>query len=153
MSLPDPEATMEAGRRLAAALAGAGDLAFLFCLRGPLGAGKTTLCQGFAEAMGAGPADSPTFALCNLYGGEVPISHLDLYRLGPDAAGEFLGAGLDEFLDGLCLVEWPERLGDDFWPEKRRDLFFLYEGDGRSLRARGEHPLAATIWRRARGGA
>ncbi|MDR1309911.1 MAG: tRNA (adenosine(37)-N6)-threonylcarbamoyltransferase complex ATPase subunit type 1 TsaE, partial [Deltaproteobacteria bacterium] len=113
---------------------------------------KTTLCQGLAEALGASPGEavSPTFTLCNVYRAQRPIFHLDLYRLDPGrAAEEFVGAGLEECLDGLCLVEWPERLARRFWPDERLELIIEPRGTGRILSARGTSPAAARIWRAA----
>jgi tRNA threonylcarbamoyladenosine biosynthesis protein TsaE len=83
-------------------------------LEGPLGAGKTCLTRGLARGLGADPASvlSPTFALVReIKGGRLLLHHVDLYRLqGPEEA---LGLDLDELFDGngLCVVEWPERLG------------------------------------------
>jgi tRNA threonylcarbamoyladenosine biosynthesis protein TsaE len=83
-------------------------------LEGPLGVGKTCLTRGLARGLGADPATvlSPTFALVReIHGGRLPLHHVDLYRLqGPEEA---LGLDLDELFDGdgLCVVEWPERLG------------------------------------------
>jgi tRNA threonylcarbamoyladenosine biosynthesis protein TsaE len=94
-----------------------------------------------------GEVVSPTFSLCNVYEGVRPLFHLDLYRLRPEtAAEEFLGAGLEECLDGLCLVEWPERLNQRFWPEERLEMRLEYEGEGRILTARGKSPLARRVW-------
>jgi tRNA A37 threonylcarbamoyladenosine biosynthesis protein TsaE len=59
--------------------------------------------------------------LANIYEGRFRVAHLDLYRLGEKgpALSEFMEAGLDEYLDGLALIEWPGRLPDDYWPEDR----------------------------------
>jgi tRNA threonylcarbamoyladenosine biosynthesis protein TsaE len=127
--------------------------AFLITLEGPLGAGKTTLCQGLAVAMGAAANEvvSPTFTLCNVYPAQRTINHIDLYRLDPaSAAEEFVGAGLDECLDGFCLVEWPERLSERFWPGERLELIFEMDGESRVLTARGASPAAARVWQAAR---
>ena len=103
-----PDAMHELGAALAAQL-GPGDLV---CLRGDLGAGKTTLVQGLALGLGLDPAcvASPTFALVHTYqGGDVTLVHLDLYRL--DSAAEAEAAGLTESLydaEALVVVEWPD---------------------------------------------
>lgn len=80
-------------------------------LRGDLGAGKTTLAQGFVRACGVcGPVRSPTYALVQLYPlGRETLVHLDLYRLR--GAEELEPLGLTEWaLPGcLWLIEWPER--------------------------------------------
>jgi tRNA threonylcarbamoyl adenosine modification protein YjeE len=92
-------------------------------LEGPLGSGKTTFVKGFGEALGVNPEEivSPTFSLANTHQGKIQFSHLDLFRLGESSNpnAEFLDSGLDEFLLGIALIEWPERLDDDLYPEMR----------------------------------
>ncbi len=104
------EETQELGRRLGE-LAEPGDL---FLLHGGLGAGKTTLTQGFAWGTGAdGYAHSPTFVLVNEYRGRVTVHHVDLYRIDGDLEAHDLG--FEEMLDsGVVVVEWPERAGAVF---------------------------------------
>jgi tRNA threonylcarbamoyladenosine biosynthesis protein TsaE len=84
----------------------------IYTLSGPLGAGKTHLVKGFALGLGyQGEVTSPTFALLHEYhGGRYSLYHFDLYRLSDPR--ESLRLGLDDYLegDGLCLIEWPERL-------------------------------------------
>jgi len=93
------------GARLAEGLA-AGDVVLL---SGDVGTGKTTLIRGACRALGvAGPITSPTFTIGHRYeGGRLPVSHLDLYRLG-GLDGED-PALLDDYLrsDGVAFVEWP----------------------------------------------
>jgi tRNA threonylcarbamoyladenosine biosynthesis protein TsaE len=75
---------------------------------GDLGTGKTTLIRGACRALGVEqPVTSPTFTIGQRYRGRVPVSHLDLFRLG-SAVGEEPGL-LDEYLtpDAVALVEWP----------------------------------------------
>ena len=100
------EETQALGRRLGA-LAQPGDL---YLLRGPLGAGKTTLTQGVAWGAGAtGYAHSPTFVLAHEYQGRIPIHHVDLFRVdGGDLEADDLGFG-EMLEDGACVVEWPEK--------------------------------------------
>jgi tRNA threonylcarbamoyladenosine biosynthesis protein TsaE len=90
-------------------------------LIGDLGAGKTRLVRGFAEALGVDPAviASPTYVLIHEYPGRLPIYHLDAYRLaGPD---DFDALGTAEYLagEGVCLIEWADlvldRLPADAW--------------------------------------
>lgn len=76
---------------------------------GELGAGKTTFVRGACRALGvAGAVTSPTFTIARRYDGAVPVSHLDLYRLGNlDAEDPALLA--DELAeDRVAFVEWPE---------------------------------------------
>jgi tRNA threonylcarbamoyladenosine biosynthesis protein TsaE len=79
---------------------------------GDLGAGKTTFVRGAARALGVeGPVTSPTFTIGQRYEGRVPVSHLDLYRLGGGGglADEDPGL-LDDYLtpDAVAFIEWPE---------------------------------------------
>lgn len=96
--------TEEVGARLAAQLT-PGDVVLV---SGDLGAGKTTLVRGAARALGVrGPIVSPTFTIGRRYQGEVPFSHLDLYRL--DALEDEVPGLLDDYLtpDAIAFVEWP----------------------------------------------
>lgn len=128
LHLADEPATMELGRRLAE-LAGIGDV---IALEGGLGAGKTTLARGILEGLGLEEeAPSPSFAIVQPYDVpdvRLPVAHVDLYRLDhPDEAEEL---ALDDYLmDSLLIVEWPDRLGPDAWPDALR-LHIDMEPDG-----------------------
>jgi tRNA threonylcarbamoyladenosine biosynthesis protein TsaE len=99
----------------------------LIGLRGELGSGKTCLVRGLAEGLGvsAHKVRSPTFTLVNEYsGGRLPLYHIDLYRLVPSAVDR---VALRDYLygDGLCVVEWFERLGED---APHLDIAFTFAG-------------------------
>lgn len=86
----------------------------VIALSGELGAGKTTLMQGVAAALGVTqPVTSPTFALVLEYplpGGRRFV-HMDLYRLqGPE---DLEAIGFEEYLasDAIIAIEWAERAG------------------------------------------
>ena len=67
--LPTAEDTKALGARLGALLR-AGDVVVL---SGPLGAGKTVLAKGIAEAMNVdGPVTSPTFVLARVHPARQP---------------------------------------------------------------------------------
>ena len=105
-----PEATEALGARLAANLR-PGDAVLV---SGELGSGKTTLIRGACRALGvAGPITSPTFTIGQRYTGRVPISHLDLYRVGELGAED--PALLDDYLtaDSIVFVEWPGVAGSE----------------------------------------
>ncbi|MFO1087200.1 MAG: tRNA (adenosine(37)-N6)-threonylcarbamoyltransferase complex ATPase subunit type 1 TsaE [Reyranellaceae bacterium] len=110
LSLPDEAATERLGAAIAQRLM-PGDLV---ALQGGLGAGKTTLARAVLRAATGDPAlivPSPTFTLVEIY--DTPRGafwHFDLYRL--EAAEQVLELGWEEArVDGVTLVEWPERLG------------------------------------------
>lgn len=97
------------GRRLASSL----PRVRLIYLRGPLGAGKTTLVRGLLHALGhEGAVKSPTFTLIEPYTfswGE--LQHFDLYRLERPEEVEFLALRDQLHPGNVCVVEWPERGG------------------------------------------
>ena len=126
--LADAEATRALGERLASLLR-AGDT---LLLEGELGAGKTTLVQGLAWALGLAReryAQSPTYALALTYPTLPPLHHLDLYRFGetPLAAGL-----LDDYFDAeaITCVEWPEHAPISL-PHERFTLRLSDAGSGR----------------------
>jgi tRNA threonylcarbamoyladenosine biosynthesis protein TsaE len=96
------EETVAAGREIGALLPSR----CIVLLEGNLGAGKTTITRGIAEALGedGGEVSSPTFTLIHEYGRR--LAHADLYRLESDR--EFFTLGLEEYFDRDCvvLIEW-----------------------------------------------
>lgn len=106
-----PRDTEELGERLGRLL----KPGILLALYGGLGGGKTCLTRGLVKGAAPGSADlvaSPTFAIMNEYPGTPPVHHFDFYRLG--GADDIAELGFEEYLNGngICIVEWPERLGD-----------------------------------------
>ncbi len=100
-----PAETEALAARVAAALT-PGDVVLI---SGELGAGKTTFVRGACRALGVtGRVTSPTFTIGRRYDGSVPISHLDLYRLG-DLADEDPALLVDYLApDRVAFVEWPQ---------------------------------------------
>jgi tRNA threonylcarbamoyladenosine biosynthesis protein TsaE len=93
---------------LAAELATALEAGDLVLIEGELGAGKTTFVRGACRALGVdGIVTSPTFSIGQRYQAAVPVSHIDLYRVGdldsedPDLLADYLGP------DRIAFVEWP----------------------------------------------
>jgi tRNA threonylcarbamoyladenosine biosynthesis protein TsaE len=109
VTVADEPATLSLAAAVAA-LARPGDV---IALSGDLGAGKTTFARGFIHALTGGGEEvpSPTFTLVQLYEAAIGvIYHFDLYRVNaPEEAYEL---GIEEaFAGGICLIEWPEKLG------------------------------------------
>jgi tRNA threonylcarbamoyladenosine biosynthesis protein TsaE len=113
MILGDEEATAKIGAELAA-MARPGDV---ITLSGPLGVGKTALARGFISALGhEGDVPSPSFAIVQPYDElDTAVWHVDLYRI--EDPSEIDELGLDSAVDAVLLVEWPERAGQNAWPE------------------------------------
>lgn len=110
----------------------------VFCLFGPLAAGKTTLVKGLAEELGVKKTIvSPSYVLLREYEGESPLYHLDLFRI--QSGEEFVEAGLDEYLlesKGVVAIEWADRI-EDILPDKRVDVNLeLADKEKRIIRSR-----------------
>ena len=126
--LKDENATLGLGALIAAQLR-PGDVV---AMTGGLGAGKTTLARGIVKALsGESEVPSPTYTLVQTY--DTPLGevwHCDMYRLErPEDAWE-LGL-MDAFEDAICLIEWPDKLGD-LLPPSTRNIEINFDGEGRS---------------------
>lgn len=86
----------------------------VYCLDGDLGVGKTVFAQGFAAGLGvSGPVNSPTFTILQMYEeGRLPLYHFDVYRIGSPEEMDEIGYEDCFYGDGVCLVEWSERIGE-----------------------------------------
>jgi tRNA threonylcarbamoyladenosine biosynthesis protein TsaE len=135
------EATTKA---IGAALAGLLDPGDVVGLAGDLGAGKTRLVQGAAAALGVGdPVLSPTFMLLREYDGDLPVHHVDAYRLAGPVELEDLG--LDEVLppDAVAFVEWADRVAAAL-PESWLELVLhIRDDDTREVDVRPHGPAWA----------
>ena len=84
-------------------------------LRGEIGAGKTCLVKGIARGLGVWETvTSPTYTIVSEYtagaGGNIPVYHLDAYRLHNDEDFENTGAAELFGGTGITLIEWSERI-------------------------------------------
>ncbi|MBI3820345.1 MAG: tRNA (adenosine(37)-N6)-threonylcarbamoyltransferase complex ATPase subunit type 1 TsaE [Planctomycetes bacterium] len=133
---PGQTAAIAAG--LAACLR-AGDVV---ALRGELGSGKTVFARGALAALGhRGKVCSPTYSLVVNY--HIPAADLDIYHFDAylaDKESQFLAEGGAELLggNGICFVEWPERIAQ-FLPKEYLSVEFAESGDAeaRTLRISG----------------
>jgi tRNA threonylcarbamoyladenosine biosynthesis protein TsaE len=131
IALPDLAATESLAARIAG-LARPGDC---ILLDGPLGAGKTAFARAFLRAAAHDPAlevPSPSFTLVQIYETRIGlVFHYDLWRL--DGAASMTELDWDDALDGVVLVEWPDRLGA-LRPEDALTIVFRL-GDGEEREA------------------
>jgi len=142
--------TAEDTRSIGAALAPLLRPRDVIALTGELGAGKTTLVQGIARALGYdGAVTSPTFTLVREYRtAALPLVHADVYRL--DRVQDALDLGLDEVAeDGVLLIEWGDAV-DALLPRDRLvvELSVPRDDDARRISIRSEGTAWATRWER-----
>ncbi len=120
-----PEETAELGTALASKL----KPQMVVGLYGDLGAGKTQLIKGICAGLGYAPdkVHSPTFTIVNHYAGRLPIYHFDAYRV--ESPEEFYDLGYEDYFfgDGVCLVEWANRV-EDLMPEDALRLSLKHDG-------------------------
>ncbi len=102
-----PEETEAVASRLAEELAPG----VVVCLTGDLGAGKSVFARALGAALGVEERmPSPTFTIIHEYTGtgDVPILHVDLYRISGEE--EFRHLALEDLMGGaVTIVEWPDR--------------------------------------------
>lgn len=99
--------TEEIGAKFARMLHPGDVVAFI----GGLGAGKTAFTRGMARTLSPdADVSSPTFALVNDYGGEVPFWHFDMYRI--TSLDDLYSTGFFDYLEmgGILAVEWSENI-------------------------------------------
>ena len=114
LQLSDEAATLSLGAALAQVLQGSCVAGALIYLSGELGAGKTTLSRGLLRGLGfTGRVKSPTYTLVELYVvSKLNLYHFDFYRFSEPE--EWQEAGFRDLFNetNICLVEWPEMVGE-----------------------------------------
>ena len=103
-----PEETYEYGKKMGMQASNGQ----VYCLNGDLGVGKTVFTQGFAAGLGIKDSvNSPTFTIVQEYDdGRLPLYHFDVYRIGDVDEMEEIGYEDYFYGDGVCLIEWSERI-------------------------------------------
>ena len=99
----------------------------IICLDGELGSRKTVFTKGIANALGVKESiTSPTFTIIKEYDGELPLYHMDVYRLN----GSVEGTGIEEYFHkgGVVVIEWADMI-HDILPEERLDIKFKVVGE------------------------
>lgn len=122
-----PEETQNLGEKLGKTLK-PGDVVALI---GDLGTGKTCLTQGIARGIGIDADEvvsSPSYILINEYKGKMPIYHIDLYRL--ENIAEIADLGIGEYVEseGVCIIEWAERMEEGL-PETSIRIYITWEDE------------------------
>ncbi len=101
----------------------------VICLDGELGSGKTVFTKAFAQAMEVKDAvTSPTFTIIKEYEGDMPLYHMDVYRLD----GNTDGVGIEEYFNagGVVIIEWASTI-KDILPNERLDIKFKSIGENK----------------------
>ncbi|GFI24098.1 tRNA threonylcarbamoyladenosine biosynthesis protein TsaE [Lachnospiraceae bacterium] len=103
-----PEETFAVGKKLGQT-AKPGEI---YTLNGDLGVGKTVFTQGVAAGIGIKEhVNSPTFTIVQVYeNGRLPFYHFDVYRIGDIEEMDEIGFEDYFYGDGLCIIEWAERI-------------------------------------------
>jgi len=115
--------TMQLAKKLALLLK-AGDV---ITLEGDLGAGKTTFTKGLAQGLGVKrTVSSPTFTIIKEYRGELPLYHMDVYRL--EHSDEDIG--FEEYFhgNGITVIEWAQFI-EEFLPAELLNINITYENE------------------------
>lgn len=103
----------------------------IICLNGELGSGKTIFTKGIANALGINETiTSPTFTIIKEYNGELPLYHMDVYRLD----GNTEGVGIEEYFvkGGVVIIEWADTI-KDILPSERLDIKFKIIDENKRL--------------------
>jgi len=91
------------GKKLSAQLK-RGDLVLI---NGPLGAGKTVLAQGIGSGLGITDITSPTFVISRVHKAELPMIHVDAYRLLDTDNPNLYIDDLDlDIENSVTVIEW-----------------------------------------------
>lgn len=104
-------------------------------LSGDLGAGKTLFVSGLLDFFDMkDEVSSPTFTIVNEYDvkSDLKLFHFDVYRL--DSPNEFLAIGGDEFFyNGICLIEWGEKI-EELLPDDCLRIDFKKDAEDNNMR-------------------
>ena len=136
--------------KLGAMLAEAAEPGLVVGLIGSLGAGKTRLVRATATALGADPSsvNSPTFVLIQEYFGRIPVFHFDTYRLRDVRA--FADLGAEEYFssDGICFVEWADRVASELPRDVLRIEVAVLAPTARRFRITASGPVSQRVLER-----
>ena len=95
----------------------------VIALEGDLGAGKTAFTKGLAKGLGVTrTVNSPTFTIIKEYQGQLPLYHMDVYRVSESEED----LGFDEYFEGggVTVVEWAHLIKEQL--PKDRLIIHIY---------------------------
>lgn len=98
-------------------------------LIGNLGSGKTFFTKALCKEFLIDDANSPTFALLNLYVGKEKFFHFDFYRVKSEQ--ELLDIGLYDYLndeEAISIIEWAD-LFPKVLPKDRYEISIQINSD------------------------
>ena|SRR5690625_158469 len=113
-------------------------------LTGDLGVGKTTFTKGIGAGLGVKRTiNSPTFTIVKSYRGDIPLHHIDAYRL--EDSDEDIGFDEYFFSDAVTVVEWPQFI-EDFLPEERLDILIeRSDNESRLIKLKPQGPYYESV--------
>jgi len=115
-----------------------GDMVGLY---GELGAGKTTITKGIAQAFGIGERDivSASFTIIAEYPTDPPFVHIDLYRINTDEELDHIGLG--EVIGGknIAVIEWAEKAAQWLSDDMIQITLKTLSEDEREITVKGLH--------------
>lgn len=118
---------------IAEALAEISSIGDIWALHGTLGMGKSVFARAFIQHLtDAEEVPSPTFTLVQMYSApHFEIYHYDLYRL--EKASDIFELGVEEaFYNGVCLIEWPEKM-ESLAPRNMWHVLIEPDANGRKI--------------------
>lgn len=114
------------------------DNAYIVCLYGDLGAGKTTMTQMVGQMIGITETiNSPTFVIKKIYQTTDDVFktliHMDAYRLEGEQNLDVFRLD-DDFTTAntLMIIEWPEII-ESMIPKHAMHIFIEHDGNGRKI--------------------
>ena len=115
-------------------------------LVGGMGAGKTTLVSEICKAYGIFDSSSPTFAIVNIYEGDMTVYHLDLYRF--EDSDDILDIDFETYFypeDEITFLEWAEN-AEGYLPRGMVDVYIKkIDEDKREISIGGDPKRAGEL--------
>ncbi|MEQ9231716.1 MAG: tRNA (adenosine(37)-N6)-threonylcarbamoyltransferase complex ATPase subunit type 1 TsaE [Cyclobacteriaceae bacterium] len=109
----------------------------VWCFRGEMGAGKTTLIKAICDQLGVQDAmSSPTFSIVNEYSDKEneSVYHFDFYRIKDEDEAREIGAEEYFYSGNYCFIEWPEKVAG-LLPDDRVEIIInLVDSDRREIK-------------------